>query len=520
MIDDYNIDWRTEDGGLVPYAEVKPGRRVRMAWAPQEGSQQAFLEAQEFEALYEGTRGPGKTDAGLMDFCQHVGQGYGVEWRGILFRHTYKQLKDVIGKTQKWFPRLFPDAKWNGSEKYWRFADGEQLILSYMERPSDYDNYHGHAYPWILFEELTKWATDECYKLMMSCCRSTFPGMPRKYRATTNPYGVGHNWVKTRFGLPVPPRHIIGPRIEYEFENPITGKTTVLSRRAYHGDVSENKILLHADPDYIAKISESARNEAERRAWLFGDWDVVAGGMFDDVWFEARNHAVIGRFDVPDSWPILRSFDWGSSKPFSVGWWTVADGSDLKMKDGTTRSTVRGDIIRIAEWYGWDGKTPNEGSKMLSKEIAKGIIEREIGWGWYGRAKDGVADSAIFNVEDGHSIAEEMEGDIRLDDNRVVSGIRWSPADKRPGSRKLGWETMRARLKGTIPQGGPREEIGMFIVGETNAQWLRTVPTLPRSDKDLDDVDTDAEDHAGDESRYFVRWDRPVAKSGRVIGLV
>jgi len=79
--------------------------RGETVWAPQKGGQAAFLEARLFEVLLEGPRGGGKTDALLMDFGQHVGQGYGAEWRGILFRQTYKQLLDVVGKAKKWFPR-------------------------------------------------------------------------------------------------------------------------------------------------------------------------------------------------------------------------------------------------------------------------------------------------------------------------------------------------------------------------------------------------------------------------------
>lgn len=522
MSDSYPYKWKVDPdtGQLVPFGWVPSEKRwIRFQWAPQRGSQYAFLRAREFEALYEGTRGPGKTDALIMDYGQHVNQGFGAEWRGVIFRQTYKQLEDLINKTLKWFPRIFPEAKWNGSDKIWRFPEGEALLLRYMERPADYQNYHGHAYPFIAFEEMTTWPSDECYKLMMSCCRSTMPGMPRKYRGTTNPYGVGHNWVKQRFGLPVPPNHIIGKKIEYKFENPLTGEEVVLTRRAYHGDISENRILLHADPEYIAKIGEAARNEAERRAWLFGDWDVVAGGMFDDIWFEAKDYIIVPRFEVPKSWKITRSFDWGSAKPFSVGWWAESDGTDLTLPNGKVKSTVRGDLFRIAEWYGWDGKTPNEGSKMLAKDISKGIIEREKAMGFNTRRISGVADSAIFNSEDGHCIADEMAEDIRLDDGTVVSGIEWEPADKRPGSRKMGWEVMRSRMKATVPTGGPREAKGLFVC-DSCEHWLRTVPTLPRSDKDLDDVDTDAEDHIGDENRYRIRWEQPITKSGRAKGMV
>ena len=85
-------------------------------------------------------------------------------------------------------------------------------------------------------------------------------------------------------------------------------------------------------------------------------------------------------------------------------------------------------------------------------------------------------------------------------------GVRWQPADKGPGSRKQGWEQIRKLIKGALPpaHGGPREEPGIFIM-DCCAQAIETLPVLPRDDKDLDDVNTEAEDHIGDAVRYRVR---------------
>ena len=46
---------------------------------------------------------------------------------------------------------------------------------------------------------------------------------------------------------------------------------------------SENRILLEADPDYLRTL-KADRNENRRKAWLEGSWDIVAGGLFDDLW--------------------------------------------------------------------------------------------------------------------------------------------------------------------------------------------------------------------------------------------
>ena len=453
-------------------------------WLPQEGSQQDFLACPLFEVLYHGNRGGGKTDALIMAYANHVGKGYGRAWRGVIFRQTYPQLADVQAKSEKWFRLIFPGARFNRSKMAWEFEGGEVLLFRHMSRPEDYWNYHGHELPFIGFEELTNWASPDCYTVMFACCRSSDKRVPRIVRATTNPYGVGHSWCKERWRLAGQWWKTItttdSKDLAGKFEPP---------RCAIFGDVAENKILNEADPDYLDRIAAAATNKSMAAAWLKGSWDIVSGGMFGDVWNPQRN--VVSPFDVPSSWKLDRSFDWGSSRPFSVGWWAQSDGTDLQLRDGRWLSTVRGDLFRVAEWYGFTGKA-NEGLRMLAVDIAAGIIEREIAWGWRRgrqcRVRAGVADSSIFAVENGVSIAMDMEKPVRVNGD-IYHGISWVPADKKPGSRKSGWEMLRKMMGAATPKDGPREAPGLFVVGDQCEQFLRTVISLPRDEKDLDDVD-------------------------------
>ena len=482
------------------------GTAHNVIWSPQEGSQTAFMACPYFEALYHGTRGPGKTDALIMSFTQHVGKGFGAAWSGIIFRQTYPQLADVQAKTEKWFRQIFPSAKFNRSKMQWEFATGERLLLRHMNRPADYWNYHGHEYPFIGFEELCNWATPDCYVSMFACCRCSTPGVPRMVRATTNPYGPGHHWVKARFKLSGQWWKTVTQLAPLDEE----GRPQP-SRSAIHGHISENKILLAADPDYKKTIVAAAANKAMVVAWLSGSWDIVAGGMFGEVWSAKYN--IVPRFKIPGTWRLDRSFDWGSSKPFSVGWWAESDGSDLLVPCRGVISTVRGDLYRFNEWYGCTGR-PNEGLTMLATEIAKGIIEREVEWGLRGQAADGriislvkpgPADRSIYDVENGMSIGVDMAKKVRVK-GVEYNGVHWTEADKRPGSRVAGWEAMRIMMKHAHPNedGKPREKPGLFVM-EHCEHFIRTVPTLPRSEKNMDDVDTEAEDHIGDETRYRVR---------------
>ena len=451
------------------------------AWAPQPGGQVQGITCPAFEVLFEGPRGTGKSELLLMAFGQHVGHGFGQHWRGVLFRQTYPQLGDLIAKSQKWFPLIWPEATYNIGAHEWRWPSGEVLLLRHFDKPRDYWQYHGHEFAFIGWDELCNWPTPEGYKLMMSCCRSSRARMPRMYRATANAYGPGHNWVKARFRLPAWRGKVIKGAKDDD-GNALPPRVAIQTR------LEENRVLLAADPLYIDRIRAAARNPAELAAWIDGSWDIVAGGMLDDVW-DAAVH-IVPRFEVPASWFVDRSFDWGSSKPFSVGWWACSDGSELTMPDGTKRQTVPGDLFRIAEWYGWNGK-PNEGLRMSAREIARGILDRERKMGLRDRIIAGPADSSIFTVENAASIAVDMSAE----------GVHWLPANKAPGTRKQGWQLMRDRLRDALPGDKPRERPGLFICDGCD-QWQRTMPVLPRSGKDLDDVDTDAEDHIADEARY------------------
>lgn len=463
------------------------GRRV--VWSPLPGSQEAFLSCPLFEVLFHGNRGPGKTDALLMAFAQHVGKGHGRAWRGIIFRQSYPQLADIVAKSERWFTQIFGKrARFNRAGMFWEWKTGERLYFRHINKVSDYWKYHGHEYPFIGWEELTNWATDECYKSMMSCCRCSVPGVPRMVRATTNPYGPGHNWIKQRFRLDGRWWETI-VQLEPKDDQGRLEKPRV----AIHGDVRENTILLAADPNYLETVISSASNPAMARAWLEGAWDIVAGGMFDDVW-DPRVH-IVPPFRVPADWRVDRSFDWGSSAPFSVGWWAESDGSDVVMSDGTVRSTVKGDLFRIAEWYGWNGK-PNQGCRMLATEIAAGIKEREAELPISGRVKGGPADSSIFDVENGNGIGNDM----------AKRGVHWTKADKSPGSIVNGLEQIRIAFSNAKrPKSGPRENPGLFVVS-TCGHFIRTVPPAPRCEKDMDRIPDEWEDHALDETRYRVRF--------------
>lgn len=489
---------------------------MRKAWEPNPGSQRLFLSCPIREVLNEGTRGSGKTEVLLIDYAQHCGSdnrtraerragvaqrsGFGEAWRGILFRRTYPQLADVVAKSRRWFKLIFGDAaKFNSADYVWTWRTGEQLFLRHFGRSEDYWNYHGHEYPFVGFEELTAWSTLDCYESMLACNRSSDPRVPRKYRSTTNPFGAGHAAVKRYFIDPAPAGHVICEEREIPaIENDQLIRKKVLAKRVrIHSSYIENPKLLVNDPMYLANI-ERITDANKRKAWLFGDWNVNAGGLFQDLWDEKRH--VIRPFTIPSSWQIDRALDWGSSRPFSVGWWAESDGTTATMADGSPRTFPAGTLFRVAEWYGCSKDRPNEGLKMTARSVAKGIVERESSLVMLKgrRIAAGPADSSIYDVTDERSIAQNMADE----------GVSWKPADKRPGSRKNGWELFRDRLESVLLA---PDRPGIYVFDQTCRDFIRTVPDLPRSEKDPDDVDTEAEDHIADETRYRLLGPAPLA---------
>jgi hypothetical protein len=278
-----------------------------------------------------------------------------------------------------------------------------------------------------------------------------------------------------------------------------------LPRVAIHGNLSENFVLLHAQPTYPTQIREAATNPAQAEAWLAGSWDVTSGGMIDDLW-DAIVHVLppipIGK--VPRDWTLTRAYDHGQSSPFACGWWLESNGEPIEI-NGRLIGRVRGDLILWQEWYGTSGND-NEGVRMAAAKIGAGIHDREEDWSVRGpnwcRVIAGPADTEIFNKEsnrDGRCPADDMADE----------GVPWERADKSAGSRKRGWEMLRTYLSGAIPSpDGTREKSGLFVCSNCEF-WISLCPPMPRDDKDLDEVPATYEDHLADMTRYRLNWQVP-----------
>jgi hypothetical protein len=431
-----------------------------MRWAPQPGPQLDAIRARPVtELLFGGARGGGKSDFLLGDFCASANQR--AAWRGVIFRQSYPELEEIIGRSQTLVPQCWPGSEWFKQEKTWHLPTGATLRMRNLETAEDAAKYQGHSYSWIGWDELCAWPDDRAYLMLTACLRSAEDVKHKRIRASANPGGPGHAWVKARFIDPAP----------HGYE-PITDPQTGVVRVFIPSRVTDNVILLRRDPGYVDRLRGVGSPELVR-AWLDGDWSAVVGSYFPEF---GPQH-IIRPFRVPAAWLRFRAMDWGSARPFCVQWFAVSD--------GTVPGIPTGALVLYREWYGASG--PNIGLRLTAEQVANGIKEREIG---DERIAYAVADPAMFAADGGPSIAERMG----------ARGIHFRPADNtrvRGLGAGGGWDAVRQRLIG-------EDGMPMLYVFATAVALIRTLPAMQHDDARPEDLDTSSEDHAVDTLRYAV----------------
>ena len=542
---------------------------INVAWQPLKGrivNGKYYMSSQELVLtcpcdliFMSSSRASGKTEVSLIKFCLPIGMGYGSYYRGVYIDMHYKDLADVIARSKRLFPMIYgKKARFyssKGDEK-WVWDTGEELLFRQGATEDDYDGFHGQEYAVILYNELSKNPSPAFFDKMKTTNRTSFvpeehpyyidsqyfkqygiekrvsadypyaekrllPPLRPKIIITTNPSGAGKQWVKQKFVDPAPAGKIL--RKEIMAFNPQTQKDELMVKTQVH-IFSSYKENTHLSPEYVLEL-ESIQDPELRKAWLYGDWNASYGdGMFNDI-FRTSIH-VIPRFKIPQSWGIYCGFDWGWTKPFATVWLAVSDGSDIEIPSlNKTMPTVRGDIFVVYEYYGCIEGKQNVGKCMLATDVSKNIIKFELGHNIHNRIIARIADSAIFNREDGHCVADEMRKPVTIDGVKM-SGTLWQGANKKAGSRSVGWELIRKKLNNAVPvkdeETGmtmPREAPALFVCDNCR-EFLRTFPDLPRDPNKEFDIDTDAEDHLADALRYTVSYLSWSDRTQKTVGMV
>lgn len=418
--------------------------------------QTLFLKDKHRHIAYGGARGGGKswavrTKSKLLAF----------RYPGIkilIVRKTYKELQN--NHIEQLTAELAGFAKYNRSDKMFRFPNGSTISFGYCANEGDLGQYQGAEYDVVFIDEAGQLQESWIRKINL-CVRGT-NGFPKRTYYTLNPGGPGHAYFKRVF-------------VDRNF-NPDEDSDDYFFIQA---KVEDNKVLMDTQPDYLRELENLP--PTLRAAWKDGRWDVYEGQFFEDFRDDPEHYQdrrwthVIEPFEIPDGWTICRSYDFGYGKPFSCAWWAVD-------YDGT--------IYRIMELYGCT-RTPNEGVKWTPDKQFEEIHKTEMQHPWLkGKNIIGVADPAIWDASRGESVA----------DTAARYGVFFTPGDN---ERIAGWMQCHYRLQ-FDEDGYPR----MYVFNTCRA-FIRTIPLLIYDEHKVEDLDTTMEDHVADEWRYFC-MSRPI----------
>lgn len=431
---------------------------VRLTLPEPSETQKKFLAERHKYVAFGGARGGGKSWAIRTKAILMALRYPGI--RQMIIRRTYPELRqNHIGPLRRMIPESL--YSYNDSHKELTLKNGSQIIFRFCAGDKDLPGFQGLETDIMYIDEATQF-TEEQFLVLKACVRGV-NGFPKRIYLSCNPGGIGHGWVKRLF-------------VDREFE----GAERPEEYAFIQSRVYDNKVLMKNQPDYVQQLETLAPKL--RRAWLEGNWDIFEGVYFEEFrdlpehYFDRIGSHVIEPFEVPATWRIYRSFDWGYARPFSCGWWAV-DEDDV--------------AYRILELYGCT-ETPNEGVKWDPERVFAEIHRIEVEHRWLkGKEIFGVADPAIWDAQRGESIAEMGER----------HGVFFEKADN---SRLNGWMQVHRRL--TFNEEGHAK---LYVFKNCRA-FIRTIPGLVYDEYRVEDLDTTGEDHVADETRYFCMA-RPMA---------
>ena len=416
-----------------------------VVWQPQPGPQAALLACPAFEVFFGGARGGGKTDGMLGEWASHADL-YGAHAIGLMVRRERTQLVETIERSRALFAPL--GARFNEREWMWRFPNGARLRFAYLEQDSDADAYQGHSYTRVYVEEIGTFPSAGPVMKLMATLRSG-AGVPVGFRATGNPGGPGHQWVKARYIDPAP----LGWKVDRRAApQSLEGETVTRERIYIPSRVTDNRYL---GADYVANLQMSG-NERLVRAWLEGDWSVIEGAFFPE-WSTPATSCGRSRFRATGC-ASARATGARRRRSASAGGRSRATGIGGRRPEAAGIAARRAGALPRMVWRGGAQCRP-ESCRPRRWPTASASWSSDDG-----RIAYGVLDPAAFASDGGPSIAERM----------ARRGVHFRRADNaRVAQRGAlgGWDQLRARL---IGEGG-RPGIYLF---STCADTIRTLPAL------------------------------------------
>ncbi len=451
------------------------------------------------EILYGGAAGSGKSymmRVLAIILCMEI-----PHIKVFLFRRMYKELYiNHVYSPDGFLVMLKPfidngDAVFNKSDGVFNFYNGAQIYLCHAQHPGDINQYLGAEIHVLLIDEATQFL-EQMIRFIRTRVRLGGLQVPERWKGIlpkiiygTNPGGVSHSYFKKGFV-----QHGAG----HVFKAPLNDGG--MSREFVPARSKENVVMMRNDPDYGDRIM-GLGDDRLARAYLDGNWDLEEGAAFSDLW--DPNFHVVQSITIPASWKIDRGHDYGYSAPCGTLWTVESDGTQAIIND---RRVVipRKSLVIISEQYLADKE--DKGLKLLPFEIGGKMYEHESGNGLRARTEAGPADISIFDKD---------RGMASIHDEYVKKGIRFTRADKRPGSRERGFILTRQRLKAAITR---NFEQPWLLIHRNCTNLISQLPELPISPENPSDVDTSSNDHLYDVVRYRALKSMLVAGTTEVSG--
>ena len=451
------------------------------------------------EILYGGAAGSGKSymmRVLAIILCMQI-----PNLKVFLFRRMYKELyinhvyapDGFLVMLKSFLDR--GDIVFNKSDGVFNFFNGAQIYLCHAQHETDINTYLGAEIHVLLIDEATQF-TEKMIRFIRTRVRLGGLHIPEQWRKLlpkiiygTNPGGPSHSYFKRGFVSHGPGHVYTAP--------PQDGGMT---REFVPALSKENIVMMRNDPKYGERIM-GLGDDRLALAYLEGSWDLEEGAAFGDLW--DSNVHIVQSLQLPRTWKIDRAHDWGYTAPAGTLWFAESDGTRIVMNDKQT-VLPRKSLIIISEQYFAD--KDDKGLKLLPFELGQRMHDHESNSGYRHLIQAGPADSSIFDKD---------RGMTSIHDEYVKKGIRFTRADKRPGSRERGFLLHRQMLKAAVTH---NMEQPWLLVHRNCVNVVSQFPELPISPENPQDVDSSANDHLYDGSRYRLLKSVLTAETSEVFG--
>lgn len=442
----------------------------RPIWKPHP-RQEFVLLRDEFEILFGGQRGGGKTDTGIVWL---LGDEYAPgklyidhpRYRALVLRKNSNDLSDWLDRAAYMYRSY--GAEVVGNPPVIRWPSGALFRTGHLKNRESYEKFLGHQYQRGLIEELTQIPKELFYIQILGSIRSAIPELKPQVFCTTNPGGIGHVWVRDRFVIVAP------PDMPYTYSELIAGVEVKRSRIYVPASIEDNPTLVENDPGYILYLEKIREVDPDLyEAWRHGNWDVFAGQFFKE--FKRSTHVISPR--IPDKkYPRIGGIDWGYTAPFVfLGAAVLKVAHTLPNKQTVT-------FNRVIVYREIDG------TEKIPEEWALKIKENErLEWYAYLRT-----DPAMFNkgTDGSVSIADQMKS---------VFGTYAHKLKPASNDRISRWAIVHKWLS-IAPDGVP-----YLLFTENCNNTINTLPTLVHDDVKVEDIDTQGDDHHADALGYMLK---------------